>query len=162
VGVLGPSSVPAFQDALKAQLEARPNLVGLSICIGPPPPGISQELKWLAFLEVDGTEVWSAMGRRQKEEQYTQKIYVSVITRDGERDSTYGRDIAYLIRQEVADQLLADPTVNSTVWQAQVTKKQEFYPRLGVTVPDDEHGQTVDLSWREACLYFDIFVKNRI
>lgn len=162
MGVIGPSSVPAFQDALLAQLKLRSGLMNTSIVIGPPSPGVAQEKQWIALLEVDGTEKWAAMGRRQKEEDYYQRIYISVVTRDGEGDSVRGRDIAYALRQEIADQLLADPTVNATVWQAQVTRKQEFFPRLGIQVPDATGHMTVDLTWREAALYTEIKVMNRI
>lgn len=162
MGVLGDSSVPAFQDKLVEQLKARPNLATVSVVIGPPSPGVAQEKLWIALLEVKGEEDWAAFGRLQKQETYTQTIYISVISRDGEGDSTYGRNIAYGIRKEIADQLLVDPTVGGTVWQAQVTKKQEFLPRLGISVPDANGHMTVDYSWREAAVFTDILVKNRI
>lgn len=160
---LGPSSVTAFQDALLLQLQNRPNLANTNVVIGPPAPGVSQASQWIAFLNVVGLEKWAVLGRLQKEEDYTQTIYISVLTRDGEVDSRHGRDIAYNLRQEIADQLIADPTANATVWQCQLTKNQKFEPRLGVTVPNaDGNGVTTDLSWREAALYLDILVKNRM
>ena len=162
MGVLGDSSVPAFQDKLQEQLQLRANLANTSVVIGPPSPGVAQEKIWIALLEVKGDEDWAALGRLQKEERYTQSVYISVITRDGESDSKRGRDTAYAIRKEIADQLLADPTVGATVWQAQVSKRQEFLPRLGIEVPDAQGHMTVDYSWREAALFVDIVVKNRM
>lgn len=155
-------SAPAFQDALKAILVQRAGLQGLSVCVGPPSPGISQEKNWLAFLDVKGTEDWATLGRLQREENYTQEMYISVLTRDGEGDSTRGRDAAYAIRAEVANALISDPTVSGTVWQASMGSKKEFFPRLGIQVKDANGMNTVDLSWREAALYFDILVKNRL
>lgn len=162
MGALGDSSVPAFQDKLIAQLKTRSGWNNISVVVGPPSPGIAQEKTWVALLEVKGEEDWAALGRLQKEERYYQSIYISVITRDGEGDGTRGRDIAYGIRKEIADQLLADPTVGATVWQAQVDKRQEFTPRLGIQVPDATGKMTVDYSWREAALFMDLFIKNRI
>lgn len=162
MGVLGDSSIPAFQDALVMQLRQRPNLTGVNVVIGPPSPGVAQGQIWVALLEVEGTEKWAAMGRLQKEEDYRQTVYISVLTRDGEGDSTAGRNKAYAIRKEIADQLLADPTVNSTVWQAQVERGGKFEPRLGINVQSADGGTTTDLSWREAAVYFEILVKNRI
>lgn len=156
------SSVPAFQDALLSQLQSRPNLVDVSVCVGPPSPGISQISKWIALLEVDGSEIWTAMGRLSREENYTQQVYISVVTRDGEGDARTGRDIAFGLRTELALMLVEDPTVNSSVWQAQLAKSQRFVPRLGISVPGPNGEATVDLSWREAAVYCDITVKNRM
>lgn len=162
MGVLGDPSAPAFQDALRTQVLARGTLpAGTSVVIGPPSPGVAQTLQWIAFLEIDGLEKWAAMGRLQKEEDYRQKMYISVMTRDGEGDSARGRDVAYALRKEIADQLLEDPTVNGTVWQAQIDKSQRFEPRLGISTAGADGQHTVDMSWREAALFFDILVKNR-
>lgn len=159
---LGPTSVPAFQDALATQLRNRPGLAKVSTCIGPPPAGIAQTSAWIAFLNVVGIEKWAAMGRLQKEEDYTQEIYISVLTRDGDADNTIGRNVAYNIRQEIMNQLINDPTINNTVWQAQIWKNGKFQPRLGITIPGADGQATVDMSWREAALYFEILVKNRM
>lgn len=156
------SSVPAFQDALQAVLKTRPALQDVSIVIGPPAPGIAQESKWIALLDVVGDEKWAAMGRLSKEETYTQKVLISVITRDGEGDATVGRNIAYALRAEIAEQLRDDATIGESVWQSQITGKNEFYPRLGISTPDDSGKTIIDLSYREACVYFDIFVRYRM
>ena len=129
---------------------------------GPPSPGVAQQAKWLALLEVEGEETWAAMGRLSKEENYTQQVYISVVTRDGEGSAKAGRDVAYGIRAEVAQQLREDATLNDVVWQCQIATKNRFVPRLGITSTDPQGKTTVDLSWREAALYFDISVKNRM
>jgi hypothetical protein len=156
------STVPAFQDAFIAQLRARPALLNVSVVTGPPSPGIAQESQWISLLEVTGQEKWAAMGRLSREETYTQRVYISVITRDGASDATNGRNIAYALRAEVSEQLHIDPTINDSVWQSQITDKNEFYPRLGISVPNSSGGMTVDLSYREAAVYFDIFIRTRM
>lgn len=156
------SALPTFQNALITQLQARTALASVSIVPGPPSPGVGQRLQWICLLEAKGTQKWSAMGRLQKEERMKQRVYVSVLTRDGEGDSARGRDTAYSYLDEVAQQLIDDPTVSATVWEAQIGEDIEFYPRLGISVPDATQGTTVDLSWREACLYFDITYKIRL
>jgi len=158
------SSVPAFQDALKAVLQTRPNLSGVSISIGPPAPGIAQESKWISLLEVTGQEAWAAMGRLSVEETYNQKVCISVVARDGESDAVNTRNIAYNLRSEIAEQLRIDATIGGAVWQAQIRGKVEFFPRLGIQSADatDYNKMVTDMSYREACLYFDIFVRNRM
>ena len=156
------SSVPDFQDALVAQLKLRPKLASVNVVIGPPAPGVAQVPYWIALLEVKNEQKWAAMGRLSKEENYKQKIYISVLTRDGEGDAVAGRNIAYGFYDEVAQQLREDATVNKSVWQAQIEGEEEFIPRLGIQVPDANGQTTTDLSWREACLYFEILVKNRM
>jgi hypothetical protein len=156
------TSVPTFQDAFVEQLRARPALLNVSIVVGPPSPGIAQEAQWISLLEVIGQEKWAAMGRLSREETYTQRVYISVITRDGDTDARNGRDMAYALRAEISEQLHIDPTVNNSVWQSQITDKNEFYPRLGISVPDSQGGMTVDLSYREAAVYFDIFLRTRM
>lgn len=156
------TSIPAFQDALLAQLGGRPGLAGVNMVIGPPSPGVAQVSTWVALLEVTGKESWAAMGRLSKEENYTQKVYISVLTRDGQADGKFGRDQAFTIFEEISQQLREDATVNKSVWQAQIQGEEEFIPRLGIQVPDANGGMTTDLSWREACLYFEILVKNRM
>jgi hypothetical protein len=156
------STVPAFQDALIDLLKVRQALQGVAIVPGPPAPGIAQTSQWICLLEVDGSEKWAAMGRLSKEENYTQKVYISVITRDGEGDARASRDIAYALRAEVSEQLRETPTVNDVVWQCQIEGKNQFFPRLGITQTDPHGKSVVDLSYREAALYFEISVKNRM
>lgn len=156
------TSVPTFQDSLIAQLQARPAFANVNVVIGPPSPGIAQVSTWVALLEVKKEEKWAAMGRLSKEENYNQRVYISVLTRDGQGDSKNGRDIAYGLFNDISQQLREDATVNNSVWQAQIQGEEEFIPRIGVQVPDTNGGMTTDLSWREACIYFEILVKNRM
>lgn len=156
------SSIPLFQDTLKSLLSQRNGLADVEVVIGPPSPGKAQASKWIAMIDVESNEHFATLGRQAREENYEQKIYISVITRDGEDDATSSRDIAFGLRNEVAQQLITNPTVDGTVWQAQIGSKNDFFPRLGVSVPDANDQTQVDLSWREAALYFSIKVKNRL
>lgn len=156
------SSVPLFQDTLKTELQARSGLSGVEVVIGPPSPGIAQVSKWIALIDVKGTEKYATFGRYSREENYEQSVYVSVMTRDGEGDAKRGRDIAYGIKNEIAQCLITIPTVGGSVWQAELGARSEFFPRLGITVSDTSGAPAVDLTWREAALYFDIKVKNRL
>lgn len=156
------SSIPAFQDALIAGLSARDAFASTEVVVGPPSPGVAQVSSWVALLDVVGDEKWAAMGRLSKEENYSQKVYVSVLTRDGEGTSQLGRDIAFTLRRDIAEYLRENPTVSNSVWQAQLQGDCRFLPRLGISVPDESGHPVVDLTWREAAVYFDILVKYRM
>lgn len=143
-------------------MSARTNLEAVSIVPGPPSPGVAQQHSWIALLEVEGSEEWNMLGRMTVEETYNQKVYISVLTRDGEGTSQPGRDIAYGLRAEISAGLRDDPTLGGVVWQCQIDKDCQYFPRLGIEQPGPAGGNVIDMTWRESALYFTILVTNRL
>lgn len=113
------SVVPAFLDAFRARLLARPGLAGVQVATGPLAEDTA--LESIQLFRVDIDQVWAAQGGRSREETGTLTGAIWIV-KPGADEPTIktARDRAYALLAEIESDLRADPSVNGTVRVAQL------------------------------------------
>lgn len=122
-GTVTTSKAAEFEDALIAQLQARPGLAGVQVDIGP--LGDDSEAEHIQSVQVDSEEEWGALGNRRKEELIALTLAVQgEAPGAGAEAIREARDRCHTLIAEVAAQLREDYTVNGTVIRAQITRSE--------------------------------------
>ena len=144
------TTVPAFLDALKAQLEARPGLSGVVIATSPQSEEVIESIEF--GFRITGSQNWAAFGQGRRQDHYTVTGIVW-IAKDGAGDETASeaRDRVYELFGELEDQLRSDRYVNGSVPND-----------VGASITRADFGQWYDDRKRMARMEFDIEVKARI
>lgn len=108
------TTVPAFLDALKAQLEARAGLTGATIATAPTAMDVMESVEF--GHHIDGSQAWGSLGQRSRKEEYIVGGVVWV-AKDGagEAVAKEARDQVFDWFGELEAQLRSDPWVNQTV-----------------------------------------------
>lgn len=116
------TTVPAFLDALKAQLEARSGLAGVGIFTSPQNEEVTESIEF--GYRITGTQGWAALGQRARNDDYT-VTGIIWIAKDGAGEATAkeARDRVYELFGELEEQLRTDPWANQSVTvQAHLTR----------------------------------------
>lgn len=143
------TTVPAFLDALKAQLEARLALADVGIYTSPQNEEVTQSIEF--GYRVNGTQGWAALGQRARNDDYT-ITGIIWIAKDGagEAVAKEARDRVYALFAELEAQLRTAPWGNNTL------------SGLGAQLRRADFTQFYGDGQRLARLEFDIEVKTRI
>lgn len=113
------SAVPAFLDALRTRLLARPGLAGVQVATGPLAEDTA--LESIQVFRVDTDQVWAALGGRSREETGTMTGAIWIVAPGADEPAIKAaRDRAYALLAELESDLRADPSVNGTVRVAQL------------------------------------------
>jgi hypothetical protein len=108
------TTVPAFLDALKAQLEARAGLANVGIYTSPQSEEVTESIEF--GYRITGTQGWAALGQRRRGDEY---VVTGIIWKAadgaGEADAKVARDWVYDAFGELEEQLRTDPWVNNAV-----------------------------------------------
>lgn len=153
------STIPALKAALLTRLINRAGLAGVSVTWGRPPGQLEKEWIMLGNCrnadptgEERGGQSTAVLGRRSREERYVLEVDINVIKSIKETAQSV-TERAFVLLDEIEDELRADPTVNATVRTAQVTGVEllETYPRAeaGKRGPDRGTHLLVDIACAE-------------
>jgi hypothetical protein len=144
------TTVPAFLDALKAQLEAREGLAGVGIYTSPQNEEVTESIEF--GYRIAGTQGWAALGQRARNDDYTVTgIIWKAVDGAGEADAKTARDWVYDTFGELEEQLRTDPYVNQSVTG-----------NTGAQITRADFNQWYDDRKRMARMEFDITCKARI
>lgn len=105
IAATNPSTIPAFTAALKAALEARTGLKGVSICDGPCPPGDAEREEVIELLDAEsdiGAFLDATTQPRKEDGQLKILITVQRATRDKQ---TQVNERAFELLAEISTQL---------------------------------------------------------
>lgn len=104
------STVPAVLDALKALLDARAGLDGVTVTTAPSGDPIPAES--IQFFGTNGDQAWAAIGNRRRSETYTIRGGIFIQRRGaGQAVWDAARERAYAILAELEDAIRALPTL---------------------------------------------------
>jgi hypothetical protein len=144
-----------FLDAFKTQLEARPNLSGVTVYTGPPSPDVdTTEAVVLADGDVDGQTPWAALGQLRRDDLITVPCSVTVARPGaGETAVKTARDRVEALFVEVLAALADPPTVGT-----QTIKSDDITYRMSQFAANDSSGTPM----RVCRLEFDFTVTVRV
>lgn len=143
------TTVPAFLDALKAQLEAREGLTGVGIYTSPQNEEVTESIEF--GYRIAGTQGWVALGQRARNDEYTVTgVIWKAVDGSGEADAKVARDWVYAAFAELEDELRTGPWVD------------ESLNALGAQLSRADFSQWYGERQRMARMEFDIQCKARI
>jgi hypothetical protein len=108
------TTVPAFLDALKAQLEVRAGLAGVGIYTSPQNEEVTESIEF--GYRINGTQGWAALGQRARNDEYTVTgVIWKAVDGSGEADAKTARDWVYDTFAELEDELRTGPWVDESL-----------------------------------------------
>lgn len=142
------TSVPAFLDALKAQLEARAGLADVGIYTSPQNEEVTESIEF--GYRIAGTQGWAALGQRARNDDYAVTgIIWKAADGAGEATAKEARDWVYTTFGELEEALRDDMHLSDTLV-------------IGCQLIRADFSQWYDDRKRMARLEFDIAAKSRI
>lgn len=114
------TTIPAFLDAFREQLIARPGLLDVNVWTAEmPEPDCGP--KNIQFISAEADEEWGALGACRRNDAYSVHGFIRVIVPGaGEETIKEARDEVFRIYAELDAQLMSDKRVSETVQSARV------------------------------------------